>query len=239
MNKHDRLEQTLREWGRRVDADGSEKSTPPALDFVLPAAPSRHRAPRWSVWLPILVPLGCALVAVVAIQWLRIFPAPGDGKGNGAEDWSRVYAELSRMFPDQSVWMSMNGTDMEMGMESLPGTDSSTRLVLRVELQRRSGEGEWKDVWRRDIVTAESAWVDTVSGERPEEKLSVWAYSPSVGVWMLESHLDLPEPYRVHTREQVMLYAPGTGPTVREIPLGPGLRLVQQVLEIEFGRSGA
>ncbi|MEX2608234.1 MAG: hypothetical protein WD708_12905 [Kiritimatiellia bacterium] len=236
MNKHRQMDEALKQWGRNVDRD---------LAHILPG-PESVRIPVADVepergfnWQPRLAALAACVViltlAALVILPRRVFTEPGNGMAALAD----MYAEVTRMFPDQSVWMSTGGDDLEMGMSSLEKTESGTRLVLRVELQRRSGTGGWTDVWRRDILTAESAWVDTVSPDHPEEKLSVWAYSPSKGVWMLESHLELPEPYRVNMREQVMLYTSGNDPALRELPLGPGLRLVQQVLEIDSGRNGA
>lgn len=236
MNDPQQIDKALRQWSRNVDRDLSQDL--PDLGHVVLFTNDQEIVQPFT-WRPRLLAMA-ASIAILVLATLMFLPRQTVPKsGKGMEALTDMYAEVSRMFPDQSVWMSMGKADMEMGMTSLAEVESGTRLVLRVELQRRGEAGDWKEIWRRDIVTTETAWVDTVSSESPNEKLSVWTYPLSKGVLVLESYLDLPQPYAVNAREQVMFTLSDAGPTMNEILIRPGVRMIQTMVEIDSGGKGA
>ena len=230
MNEHQKSDEVLLQWNQQVDQELEQFLPEPPVEFPT-AADSALESPR--IWGPSLLALAACTVLFLSVAipgWVR--PSDPSDSADGIVALTGMYAEVARMFPDQSVWVSMDQDHMEMGMVSLDEAADTGRLVVRVEVQRRGKTGSWKKVWRRDVVTSPNAWVDTVSKENPEEKLSVWTHPVSDGILVMESYLDLPLPYRVAAREQVMFTLQEEGPVVQETRLHPGLRLIQTLVEV-------
>jgi hypothetical protein len=244
MNRKTFKDTSLREWGENVDRELARGRVEPGdLDFRFQDARLQESKRGLQVWIPSLrLATACAAAALVAGAGILFFikekPAIA-GHEEGGEDLKAVYGEIARMFPDQSVWMSVRGSDVEMGMEALPSSTSGSRVFLRVELQKRKEGGAWEEVWRRDIVTSETAWVDTASGREPDQKLSVWTHSPQRGLWMVESHLDLPAPFSFTIRENTLMDTTGPGPAVEAVELRTGWRMIQKMMELPAGSHGA
>lgn len=226
MSKYKQLDESLRTWSDQVDGDLS-KVSPQQGPFV-PRLPVSSTPVRDFGWVR---GIGVACVLLLGLFLVRPREVPTDSRGNMLS-WQNMYSELSRMFPNQSVWISGIDSEVDMGMKELDSEGNEDRLVLRVALQKQGQGGVWQEVWRRDIVTTEAAWVDTVSQKRPDEKLSVWTYPLAKGVLMLESYLDLPYPYGVKAREQVIISLSGAEPAVNEILIRPGVRMIQTMMEI-------
>ncbi|MDF3130802.1 hypothetical protein P0Y35_16445 [Kiritimatiellaeota bacterium B1221] len=236
MNDSQQIDKKLQQWSRNVDQELSQEV--PELGPIVLSADQQERL-HFTDRRPRLLAMAAGFV-ILMMAGILFFPAQTDPKSaEGLASLSNVYDELSRLFPDQSVWISEGAEDVEMGMAPLAGPENATRLVLRVIVQKQGDTGSWSEVWRRDIVTSETAWVDTVLNDRPNEKLSVWTQKLSDGVLMLESYLELPHPYAVNAREQVMFTLSDTGPSVNETTLGPGMRLVQSLVEVRAGGQGA
>ncbi|GEM_PF-5569548 len=237
MTKRMDLDSRLREWGRNVDREFPQEHRLP--DHIGLADKGEQERPL--LLFPLLRPVAAALVILLfgGIWFLTKQEPVTAGYEELAEDMEAVYVEIARMFPDQSVWMSETGEDIEIGMEALPISTSGPRVLLRVAVQKRLADGDWEEVWRRDVVTKETVWVNSASEQQPDQKLSVWAHAHEQGVWMVESHLELPRPYGIHIREQLLMETTGTQPAVREVELRPGLRMIQKMIELPMGGYGA
>jgi|GEM_PF-2604447 len=246
MHKGNTTDDVLQAWSHRID--GELESPSASLSFARAWEPSGRGSLSGGLPPPISVSIwrifsagavcGAATVAVLMLVLLVLGGAPHSGdaeEANGPPELAEltgVYGELSRLFPDRSVWVDGTDEKLDIGMSEKVDAYTGMRMVVRVEVQRKSEEGRWSRVWKRDVLTAEDVRVQSGSSEQNEGQLDVWIQPLAAGQWILECHLDLPPPYGIRFRRKTALEADAGGEVMRRMALGDDLRLVQKLVPL-------
>lgn len=148
------------------------------------------------------------------------------------QDFARLYTEVEQLFSGQSVWMAGNGNSVQVSVTPLSVDASSPAAFVRLEVQQRNRQGRWASLWRRDILTPSSVWVDSQLKDHPKETVRVWAQQLEPDVWHLEYEVALPKPLLVHAQSDVLVDMQISGSREHSHSLGANLRLVQVLVPI-------
>jgi len=225
MRESSDIDKQLKAWSEAVDHELADKTPPaPRIPSVLPDTPRRPL-----LLFPALLAAAALLTVFLAGPHLSRLPeevpAAPELAANGFETMKPYFQELARLFPGRVLWLSGDGTDLEVKEPDFPSGGEA--LVLRVELQEEGPDGTWRSVWQQDVLTQGETWVDA-----PGDAASFWIVGLERGSWLVETHLKLPALFGNPVRKQLTLRH-GAGSSSREqVEIAPGLRMVQRLLPL-------
>ena len=155
----------------------------------------------------------CVAILVMAIG-VAYFKAAARGTGTSLSalalpsatqrgSLQELFAETSRLFPNQLRWIVQSNGDVALGVES-EGTgqnsDTPAMLVRLVLVKRAAGETTWKQAWATDVVMRGEDRVEIAPNRKGHNKVTLWLYPVENGKVAVDTSIAIDQPLRVSGR---------------------------------------
>jgi len=114
-----------------------------------------------------------------------------------------LFAETSRLFPNQLRWIVQSNGDVALGVESEgtgQGSNAPAMLVRLVLVKRTAGETTWKQAWTTDVVMRGEDRVEISPNRKEHNKLTLWLYPLENGKVAVDTSIAIDQPLRVSGR---------------------------------------
>lgn len=238
MRKSPELDPILKAWSGKIDQELNGKAPPVPR---LPDEGSSCATHRRLLLFPALLAAAALLAVYLAGPRRSAPPEPSESATaqleNGFEALKPFFQELVRLFPHQTLWLSGEGTGLEM---QGPGSaEGRQRIVLRVELQQEGPDGSWNPIWQRDVLTHEESWVDMQAQPASQESASFWVVGLETDTWLVETHLRIPGNPAGSVRKQLTLRRSSSLAADAQVEISPGVRMVQRLLPLDDSGESA
>lgn len=220
------LDHELKEWAKRRQP-GQDLLDGLASRVVTEAARHRYQGResghtvRGGVWFKLGYAMaGAAGAVLVCALWFGLLKTSVPA-GNGGDlarltspteaqmDAARkLFAETTRLFPQQLRWIAQSNGEIGLGVESDPNRKGSTEPALFVRLvmvKRSVGETRWTQAWTTDVVLRGEELVEVEPRRKMNDKLALWVYPLDNGKVAVNTAVVMVHPLPMNKRTDVVV----------------------------------